>query len=361
MNHSDIRQLQAVTQSPCVTISLPTHRTAPDNLQDHIRVKNVVVQATERIISDYGKREVAPILLRLEQLVSEIDYQTNLDGLVLFVNHDIARRFVLAFSVPERVVVDDTFYTRDLVYGFNRTTHYWLVTLSENATRLFRATNDALEEVRNFGFPMEHTGAGGLASLPDGIGVHRSALRDEKHRQFFRDVDAGVTAARVQELLPVAVVGVDRFVAFYQEVSSHAAAIIATVKGSHDTTTTHQLAQLVWPIVKHQSEAAVSQALNELEIAVSGQRTISSVGEVWRVSNEGRAKHLFVERDFQYPARVDATGLQLTPVDDATAPGVLDDAVDEIITQVMNTGGQVTFVEPGTLHDHQHIAIITRY
>jgi hypothetical protein len=59
MNHSDIRQLQAVTQSPCVTISLPTHRTAPDNLQDHIRVKNVVVQATERIISDYGKRSCA--------------------------------------------------------------------------------------------------------------------------------------------------------------------------------------------------------------------------------------------------------------------------------------------------------------
>jgi hypothetical protein len=361
MNYADIRLLQSFTQSPCVTISLPTHRTAPDNLQDQIRVKNLVVQATERIISDFGKRQVDQILLRLEQLVAEIDYQTNLDGLVLCVNHDMARSFVLPFTVPERVVVDETFYTRDLVYGFNRTTHYWVVTLSENATRLFRATNDAMEEVKDFGFPMQHTGPGGLSSLPGGFGVQRSALRDENHRQFFRDVDVGISAARLQELLPVAVVGVDRFLAFYQEVSSHASAIIATVHGSHDTTTAYQLSQIVWPVAKLQSGSIVSQALSELQIAVSGQRTVSSVAEVWRVAHEGRVKHLFVESDFNYPARVDATGLQITPVDDATEPGVLDDAVDEIITQVMNTGGQVTFVEPGALHDHQHIAVITRY
>jgi hypothetical protein len=361
MNFADIRLLQSVTQSPCVTITLPTHRTSPDNLQDRIRLKNLVVQASERLIKDYGQREIAHVLTHLNQLVEQIDDQANLDGLVLCVNHDMAQCFVVPFTVQERVVIDDTFYMRDLVYGLNRTINYWVVTLNENATRLFRGTNDVLVEQTAFGFPMTHTGPGGTTNLPDGIGIDRSNVRDEGHRTFFRAVDAGVHAAHRQEALPVVVVGVDRFVTFYHEVSDHASDIMATVRGSHDTSTAHQLAQVVWPTVQTHASQLITQALNELQVAVGGNRYVASVADVWRVAHEGRGQHLLVERAFVYPAHVDTSGMQVTAAIDATAPDVLDDAVDEIITQVMATGGQVTFVSPGDLQAYQHIALITRY
>lgn len=361
MNFADIRLLQSVTQAPCVTISLPTHRTAPDNLQDRIRLKNLVVQASERLSNDYGQRQIADVLTQLEQLVAEIDVQKNLDGLVLCVNQDMARSFVLPFSVQERVVVDDTFYTRDLVYGMNRTVNYWVVTLNENATRLFRGINDLLIEHNEFGFPMMHTGPGGTTSLSDGIGINRSAERDDAHRQFFRAVDAGVHAVRTHEALPLVVVGVDRFVTFFHEVTDHADAIMATIHGSHDTSTVHQLAAVVWPAVQTHASQLGIKALNELQVAIGGKRMVATMPEVWRVAHEGRGQHLLVEREFVYPGRVDASGLTLTAATDSTASGVLDDAVDELITQVMATGGQVTFVNPGDLHEYQHIALITRY
>jgi hypothetical protein len=330
-------------------------------MQDRIRLKNLVVQASERLIKDYGQRQIAHVLTHLNDLVEQIDYQTNLDGLVLCVNHDMARHFVLPFAVQERVVVDETFYTRDLVYGLNRTVNYWVVTLNENATRLFRGTNDLLVEQTAFGFPMTHTGPGGTTGLPEGMGIDRSTVRDEGHRKFFRAVDAGVHAALIQEELPVVVVGVDRFVTFYHEVTDHAVRIMATVRGSHDTSTVHQLAQVVWPTVQTHTSQLVATALNDLQVAVGGKRVVATVADVWRVAHEGRGQHLLVEREFVYPACVDATGMQLTAATDGTAPGVLDDAIDEIITQVMATGGQVTFVNPGDLQAHQHIALITRY
>ncbi len=40
--------------SPCVTISLNTHRTHPDNVQDLILLKNLLKEAEERIIKEYG-------------------------------------------------------------------------------------------------------------------------------------------------------------------------------------------------------------------------------------------------------------------------------------------------------------------
>ena len=361
MNFADICVLQSVTQAPCVTISLPTHRTAPDNLQDRIRLKNLVARASERLIKDYGQRQIAHVLMQLEQLVAEIDVQKNLDGLVLCVNHNMARSFVLPFSVQERVVIDDTFYTRDLVYGMNRTVNYWVVTLNENATRLFRGTNDVLNECIEFGFPMTHTGPGGTTSLPDGIGIHRSAERDDAHRQFFRTVDTGVHAALTKEALPVVVIGVDRFVTFYHEVTNHADAIMATIHGSHDTSTEHQLSAVVWPAIQTHASQRSIKALNELQVAIGGKHVVATMPEVWRAAHEGRGHHLLVEREFVYPGRVDASGLTLTAAADSTIPDVLDDAVDELITQVMATGGQVTFVNSGDLHAHQHIALITRY
>jgi hypothetical protein len=79
------------------------------------------------------------------------------------------------------------------------------------------------------------------------------------------------------------------------------------------------------------------------------------------MAQEGRGNLLIVETNFHYPARVDETGMFITPASDPTAPGVLDDAVDGIIETVMSKGGKVAFVDDGTLEQYQHIAMTLRY
>ena len=157
MNLHDVHELQDVHTYPCLTITLPTHRTSPDNKQDPIRVKNLVTEGTNRLLGEFPKREVAPLIDRLNTLVDTIDYKYTLDGLLLVVNRDMAREYVLPFTLNERVVVDETFFTRDLVHALNRTRRYWVVALSEQATRLFAATREDLEAITTGGFPMRHT------------------------------------------------------------------------------------------------------------------------------------------------------------------------------------------------------------
>ena len=59
-------------------------------------------------------------------------------------------------------------------------------------------------------------------------------MRDESHRQFFRKVDDALAAIQTEDPLPVVVVGVDRYLAFYQEVTKNPDAIVGLVAGSHD-------------------------------------------------------------------------------------------------------------------------------
>jgi hypothetical protein len=73
MNRQDIQLVQEASGHPSLTISLPTHRTAPDNFQDPIRVRNLVAQAKERLRAEFSNRELAPLLERLDKLSESID------------------------------------------------------------------------------------------------------------------------------------------------------------------------------------------------------------------------------------------------------------------------------------------------
>ncbi len=365
MNRHDVQLLQNITGYPALTITLPTHRTSPDNRQDPIRVKNLVNEASERLRQELGKRESDGLLSRLDKLAEEVDYRHALDGLAMFANQDFAHKYYLPFTLPERVVVGESFLTRDLVFALNRTPRYWVLVLSEQPTRLYEGTRDTLVEVTGEGFPMTHEGPGGATSLPGGFGVNVSAIRDERHRQFFRAVDSALGAYMADDPLPLAVVGVDRYQAFFDELSSHKDAVVARVNGSHDKTSPAELAKLVWPLVEAGLAEERQGYLAVLEQAVGEQRAASTAGEVWRLANEGRGRLLLVEEDFHFRGQLDETGTHLLPADSAAdsaaAPGVIEDAVDDIIETVLSKGGKVRFMPDGQLEAFQRIALVLRY
>lgn len=361
MNRHDVLELQQIRSYPCVTITLPTHRTSPENKQDPIRLKNLLNQATERLAGEFAKREIEPLQTRLQTLADEIDYQYLLDGLALFANNEYSRSFALPFALDERVVVDETFFTRNLVFALNRTPRYWVLALGEDPTRLYEGTLETLTEVRGGGFPMSNRGPGGEQALPGGFGVNPSAIRDEYLRKFYRDVDSKLKAYLSDDPLPLVVVGTDRNLAFFNEVTEHAASVLTTVTGAHEKTSPHELGKLVWGPLNTALEQQRQQVMPEIDQAIGARLLARGINEVWQAANEGRGRLLVVEQDYHYPARLDGSGMQLVPTDDPTAPGVMDDAVDEIIETVLHKSGRVRFVENGKLESHQHIALILRY
>jgi hypothetical protein len=361
MNYHDLHVLQNIRGYPSLTITLPTHRTSPDNRQDPIRVRNLVAEATDRLQAEFTKREIEPVLTRLEGLVADLDYRHTLDGLALFVNSEFARAHILPFTLKERILVDEGFAIRDLVYALNRSQRYWVLVLGEKPTRLFEGVLDTLIEVEEGGFPFTHTGPGGEAPLPGGFGIKKSAYRDERHRQFFRQVDAGLRPFLLEDPLPLVVVGVDRYLSFFNEVSQHKDSVIGSLTGSHSRTSTTRLGRLVWPLVKAGLDTQRQKYLEELGLAVSQRKFAATIEQVWRVAQEGRGRLLLVEKDFHFPAKVDASGLHLEQVELTGDAEDMDDAVDEIVKTVLDKQGKVAFVENGSLDQYQRIAMILRY
>jgi hypothetical protein len=357
MNRQDILDLQSFRSRPSISVLLPTHRTSPDNRRDPILLKNLVTEAGDRLVEQIGRRDATPLLAKLEAQVAAIDLRHTLDGLAIFVSDEHAGAYLLPVPLRPRVVIDDTFATRDLVFAMNRSPRYWVLALSEQPTRLFEGVRDTLVEVRSGGFPMTHGGPGGSTALPKG--VNTSKFEDEHHQQFFRRVDQALAAFTKVDPLPICVVGVERWLSHHRSVTDQKG-IVATVTGNHDQTPPHELGKLVWPAVAEALAAKRGQAHGALDAAVGAQRSASGLGEAWRRAEEGRGALLLVEEDYHQAARLDASGqLHLVDADDPSA--TMTDAVDDLIELVLARQGEVVFVDDGTLAQHERVALTLRY
>jgi hypothetical protein len=263
----------------------------------------------------------------------------------------------MPFKVKPRAMIDETFATRDLVFAFNRAPAYRVLSLGHQV-RLFDAWTTVLDEHRDKTFPMSHRGPGGASKLPGGKGINISAQRDDAQRKFFGTVDDALEALQKVNPLPLVIAGVERNLAFFKEVTRQSSSIVGMLAGNYDKTSPTDLGKLVWPVFESGATTRRTDALVQLDEAVGLQRHNSGIDQVWRAAQEGRVKTLLVEKDFKYPADLSAEG-HLTQYTGKGA-GALDDAVDEVIERVMQTGGEVFFYGEGDLDIHQRIAAILR-
>ncbi len=360
MNRHDIIDLQARRSYPSISILMPTHRTSPANKADPILLKNLVTEVEKRLAQELSKREIEPLMKKLEGVIAGVEWRHTLEGLALYVSPDYADVFYVPVTLNERVVIDETFATRDLVLALNRSPRYWVLALSEQPTKLFEGARETLIEARGEGFPMVHGGPGGSTALPKGQGISKSAYEDERHRQFFKKVDDALSAYLKDDPLPVVVVGVERWLSHFNGVTANSKHIVATVTGNHDKTPAHELGKLVWPPVSEALSIKRQHALDALGKAVGAQRYGSGPREAWRYANEGRVDTLIIEEDFHFPATLDQAGLPIA-AEDSTQPGVMDDAMDEVIEKVLALQGNVVFVDNDDLEKHQYTAVILRY
>lgn len=124
--------LGKVREPICVTLSLNTHRTHPDNMTDPIVLKKLVSEAEKEIIERFGKRPGTAVLDKLSAVQALIDPNYNLDSLHFFISDSTMEFLRLAWPTTEdRVIVSDRFDVRTVLKASNRTEDYLIMLLSQ--------------------------------------------------------------------------------------------------------------------------------------------------------------------------------------------------------------------------------------
>ena len=338
---SEVIALQSVCGTPAVSVLLSTTPQQVLAREDGTRLGRLLDDAARRLRIEAPDGVASDLVADLQALGAVARGARSRHGIALYAAPGaMPCWYSLPVNVRDRVVVDPTFATRDLVRSLHRTPRHTLLLLSKDQARLFEGADDSLVPVARARFPLD---ADSFPSMT----------------AFLRAVDSALAAHLRARPSPVVVAGVESLTAAFLQRSRATTRLAGTIPGSHLERPLPELAELTRPVLERYLRSREQESLSALA-STPRRRVASGLDAVWLCSRSERPHMLIVEEDLFRPARISEDGDHLLPVDDVEAPDVLDDVVDEVIEAVLRRGGWVALASSGALADHGGIALTVR-
>ncbi|MDO0930747.1 chemotaxis protein [Streptomyces sp. DG2A-72] len=360
LSPATLTELRRPRPYPAVSVLTPTHRREPEKAQDPVRLRNVVAAAKKQLESDpaVSRDRRADVERQLDQALAEVDLTHAEDGLVIFAAPGEHQVWSLARPVPERVVLADTFLTRNLVSAQAAERPFWVLSVSTDHVTLWSGGTDRVTEVRAGGFPLTRSFDNFDAERQERIGDLPSTFRDEGTRHFLRDADTAMSAVLKDDARPLYITGEQAALSALDEIGTVTKDAVHVPHGGLAHGTHEAVWQAVRPIVAAQDRKSTDEVAREL-VSARGRRAFAAgLDEVWQNAREARVRLLAVEENYRATVRDD--GDHLVPAESGDLDA-REDIVDEIVEQCLETGAEVRFVPDGTLRDAHGIAGVLRY
>mgnify|MGYP002621712105 CR=1 FL=1 len=353
-----MKNLKDVKTENCITLVMNTHRTKPDNLQDPILLKNLIKEAEDRINTIEDKQVSLKILEKLKGIEKSVDHNYNLESLIVFVNEHIAEFIRLSIAAENRVILDNSFATRDLIRAMHSESNYYVLVLSQQKVRLIEALNDKVVQEIGEPFPIENdqfhtTNSGEQADA----GRVRSLIAE-----FFNRVDKAVNKQRKIHPLPVLICTEEgNFHEYLKIVDNKNSILDARLNKNRLEEKDHAIVREAWDIVQEYITKRNNERIAELENAVGTGNFLSDMNDIWQALNQGRIKTLFVENGLYQPGIISENGVELVDDNQKHDSLITDDIYDEFIEVNLSYGGEVVFLPKGKLDKFQSFGAVTRY
>ncbi len=327
-----LKRIKDIKSGCCVTILLNTHRNSPQNKKDDIVLKNLVAEAEKRLKEECDDETGAEVFKKLNELASTIDARYNFESLALFVNRDIAEFIRMPFEVEDRVVIDNSFATRDLIRLLHKKLNYYVLVLSREKARLIEAVGDkVIKEIHN-GFPMENSftvaGEGNLYNRETSLVL-----------EFFGNVNEHLGDLQSAKRLPVFICTDESNYSDYLKAAGQDENIFGHVQGNKDDEDANNIVEAAWPVAKKWLEEKNKKRLNELTQNAGGEDFETDFTQIWKAIIEGKGRTLYVKEGYIVPAKLENNTVKLVQGDEAN----VDDIIGEMIELNNEMGGDTRF------------------
>lgn len=353
--------MNALHYRPSVSVILPFE--AKLNLHTEVtHALKIAVDKVELELQDNYPAEISMIVLnRLRSVIKDLKFETKKKSIAIYVSPVFEKVLYLDVTVEPRVIVDESFEIRDLVYSKKQLHKYLVLLLGGKESRMYLGNtgefirihadkfltmdayeNDAPERVANF-----------------------SDISDRKEilvYKFLHHVDRSLEEVLNEYRLPVFVLGAEKLLGQFKQVTKHEKAIAGYIHGNYEESTMPQLKEVLEPSVNAWKKTKQNGLLIKIEEAAGKKKLAVGINEVWKDSVQNKGQLLVVEKNYMYAAQRGGTEEVLyNVIEKAGHASYFKDAVDDVLEKVLLNGGDVEFVEEGALSNYHHIVLINYY
>ena len=320
-SYSDLILSESYYPSISIIVSVDIKVNQFKEITGHLKV--MVHKTSAELLKTYPKSIANPVIKKLKNVISEIDYSKVTKSIAIFVSPLLEKFYYLDMPLEDRIVIDDSFEIRDLVYAKKEIHKYILMVISSKEGTFY-------------------------------LGNSTSMLKIERLKAV--DIDG------LYHDIPVFFMGTPKIIGHFKQISHQKKYIAEYIHGNYEEYTEAQLLELTEPYVTKWNKQKKDDLIKIIDDAMGNRTLAVGIKEVWRRATEKKGKHLIIEKNYVYPARQSAKKEIIFEYDDIVHNDLyIKDAVDDVIEKTLATGGIVEFVDEDVLKDYQKIVLIQYY
>lgn len=353
------RTLKNTGKGPCVSILLPLTDKLPESRSNKARFREAIKSAIEELeqLSDDLAQSV---IKRLKALAEEKHEFLHSKGIGLFVSPEVEELVEFPFPVSEKVMVDQNFALRDLIYAINQQIEYWLIIIGADEIRPLKGKGKDLTPVQDADFPFKYVEEYEREQTPNrfGEGMEDSIVKEKRQGHFYKEAAGKLKKYFSGENLPLILAGLDENIGLFEKYTN-INKVILRLPGNHQKFSEKDLQEAVWKQLEYYLQHQREKSIEELEEAPT---VFTDLRDIILAATQGNGKVLLVERDFRKSIDIKDELLSISlngkiKQFDRHIP----DVVDDIIELMMEINAEVVFVDNDRLAKYGPMALIPRY
>lgn len=349
---------RAANYHPAVSIILPFEPKMSLKAELAYSLKVAVDKVARELKDSYPADISALVLEKLKVLIKTLNFGTHKKSVAIYVSPVFEKVIYLDILVEEKIVIAGSFEIRDLVYSKKQTQEYLVLVMSGKESKVYLGNAKKLAKIVSDGLGSVHAvdtdGPERVANFSD-----LSTRKEIILHKFLNHIDNTLRIILNAYHLPLFVIAPEKVAGHFKSLTKHTDAVIEYIYGNYDNATPAELASLLSPYLAEWKKLRQKDLVNLLEKAAGKKQLAIGMRNVWREAMNARGRLLLVEKDYMYAAqRGTNKSVIYMPVKPYNKFSPIKDAVDEVIEKVLESGGDVEFVDKDVLKDYHNIALV---
>jgi len=358
----EIREvIEAVHYLPAVSIIIPFEPKMSLKTELAHSLKTAADKVEQELHENYPDEMGVLVMQKLRAIIKDLNFNTHKKSIAIYVSPVFEKVLYLDIAVEEKIIVDESFEIRDLVYSKKQLHKYLVLILSGKESRMYIGNSTTFVRIVS---NTPETVYAYINEIPGKV-ANFSDMADRKEivmEKFLHQIDNALDIILNAYRLPLFVLGTERISGHFKKITKHGGAVIAYVHGNFEEASLKQLKEILEPYITDWKKVEERDLLNQLEDAAGKKKLAIGMRDVWREAMLHKGRLLVVEKNFMYAA---LHGSNEEVIYKAVEPynkfSYIKDAVDDVIEKVLGNGGDVEFVDKDVLRDYHHIAMVKYY
>jgi hypothetical protein len=322
----------------------------------HSRLKFAIKKTEMAVSKNYNDELANSVIRKLKNIIQNLNFSSFQKSIAIFISPLYEKVLYLDIEVNEKIIIDESFDIRDLIYAKKERQGCMAVVLSEKKTKVFICRDGKLVKIKS--------------NTPDHVAIFESepegSFYDYPHpkefllNRFLKETDRDLTFLLNLYALPVFVLGTPKVLGHFRAITKNGKNIFGNIEGCYEESSEVELNAILQLHIGDWKKLKTKYLLRQLEITGKNSRVDTGIVDVWNCVLQHKARLLIVEKNFIAPwTKKNADEKKvIKPAGSYDNFSCIKDTVDDLVEKVLVDGGDVEFVDDGVLRDQGGIAVI---